>query len=109
VERGAGHAFVDGGASCAGCHAKPMVADGLAPRARALWAALLERAGQGAPAAEGPPHARAPRLDRGTPLGRAAWDVALVLEDPSAAAHNAPYARQLLAAAERALNGGGRP
>jgi hypothetical protein len=48
-------------------------------------------------------------LDRATPLGRAAWDVALVLEDPAAAAHNAPYARLLLAAAERALNEGGRP
>jgi hypothetical protein len=109
VERGAGHAFVDGSTSCARCHARPIATDELAPRARSLWAALLGRVGQGAPAAEGPPHARAPRLDRGTPLGRAAWDVALVLEDPSAAAHNAPYARQLLAAAERALNGGGHP
>jgi hypothetical protein len=99
VARGASHAFVAGTASCARCHAKALPADELRADARALWTAL----GKGPSAA--PPHARAARLDRATPLGRAAWDVSLVLEDPAAAAHNAPYARQLLAAAERALNG----
>jgi hypothetical protein len=105
VERGAGHAFVAGSGACARCHAKPLPADDLPARARALWSTWLARAGQGA-AGDGPPHARAARLDRATPLGRAAWDVALVLEDPAAAAHNAPYARLLLSAAERAFNGG---
>jgi hypothetical protein len=104
VERGAGHGFVAGTGACARCHPKPLAPDDLPARARSLWAAL--RAGA-APDEAGPPHARAARLDRATPLGRAAWDVALVLEDPAAAAHNAPYARMLLAAAEKALNGSG--
>ena len=111
VERGAGHAFVAGDAACARCHAKAFPPEDLPARARALWSAWRARADEQAPAQEpgedGPPHARAAHLDRATPLGRAAWDVALVLEDPAAAAHNAPYARQLLAAAERALNGQG--
>jgi hypothetical protein len=105
VERGGGHAFVAGTAACARCHAQPPPADDLASRARALWSTWLASAGPGAAGGAGPPHARAARLDRATPLGRAAWDVALGLEDPAGAAHNAPYARQLLAAAERAFNG----
>jgi hypothetical protein len=48
-------------------------------------------------------HASGARIDRGTPVGRALWDVLLVLEDPAAAAHNGPYARALLDAAELAL------
>jgi hypothetical protein len=106
VERGAGHAFVDGGGSCSGCHQK-IAGEDPGPRARALWSTLRQRAGLPTVPGDEPPHAARPHLDRTTPLGRAAWDVALVLEDPAAAAHNAPYARQLLAAAERALNGGG--
>lgn len=104
VESGAGHAFVAGRDACARCHSKATSPDDLAARARALWTTWRARAGRGAPEDGGPPHARAARLDRATPLGRAAWDVSLVLEDPAAAAHNAPYARMLLAAAERALN-----
>jgi hypothetical protein len=105
LERGGNHSFVARRADCASCHAKGLPQDDLAARARALWATLPATArgeGEGA----GPPHARtAVRFDRGTPLGRAAWNISLVLEDRAAAAHNAPYARQLLAAAERALNG----
>jgi hypothetical protein len=108
VEHGAGHAFVAGTGACARCHGKALPADDLTTRARGLWSAWLARAGE-APSGERPPHASAARLDRATPLGRAAWDVALVLEDPAAAAHNAPYARQLLAAAERAFNDKGVP
>jgi hypothetical protein len=104
VARGASHAFVAGKAACARCHAKALPADELRADARALWSALRKSAPDSGGA---PPHARAAHLDRATPLGRAAWDVSLVLEDPAAAAHNAPYARQLLAAAERALNGSG--
>jgi hypothetical protein len=105
LELGAGHAFVAARGGCARCHAQAPPAEDLAARARALWTAWRTRAG-GAADAGAPPHARAAPLDRATPLGRAAWDVALVLEDPAAAAHNAPYARRLLAAAERAFNGG---
>ncbi len=43
VERGAGHAFVDGGGSCAQCHAKPIAPDDLAARARSLWTTWLAR------------------------------------------------------------------
>jgi hypothetical protein len=111
VERGAGHAFVSGTGACARCHPKALPQDDVRPRAVALSAALRER-GVNAPEAHAggaPPHAAAARLDRATPLGRAAWDVMLVLEDPAAAAHNAPYARLLLDAAARALNGSGSP
>jgi hypothetical protein len=104
LERGAGHAFVATRAGCASCHAKGLPEEDLAARARALWEALPPSV-RGGGAGAAPLHARAPRLDRGTPLGRAAWNVSLVLEDRAAAAHNAPYARQLLAAAEKALNG----
>jgi hypothetical protein len=38
-----------------------------------------------------------------TALGRAAYDVLLILEDPAAADHNPTYASMLLGAAERAL------
>ena len=117
VERGAGHAFVAGAGSCARCHAKTPSADDVVARARALWSVWRARVGGGAAGGApggasddlGPPHAHAARLDRATALGRAAWDVSLVLEDPAAAAHNAPYARLLLAAAERAFNGAGAP
>ena len=109
LERGACHAVVAGRAACARCHAKAFPADELAGRARTLWTTWRARVGDASPPVLGdaPPHPRGARLDRGTPLGRAAWDVALVLEDPAAAAHNAPYARLLLAAAERAFNEGG--
>jgi hypothetical protein len=50
-----------------------------------------------------PPHASRRPLDLTTTRGRAAWDVALILEDPAADTHNAPYARRLLDAAEAAL------
>jgi hypothetical protein len=112
LERGASHGFVAGSASCARCHSQALPPDDLRARAEALWTAWRPR---GAPAVgagavgAGPPHARGAALDRRTPLGRAAWDVALVLEDPAAAAHNAPYARLLLAAAERAFNSRGVP
>jgi len=54
-------------------------------------------------ATSGTLHAEKPALDRTTALGRAAWDVAMVLEDPAADAHNAAYARALLDAADRAV------
>jgi hypothetical protein len=105
LERGAAHAFEARREDCGGCHrgAAP-AADDVRTRAAALW--TLARARLGARGEGGPPHARASRFDLTTALGRAAWDVALVVEDPAAAAHNAPYARQLLAAAEKTINGG---
>jgi hypothetical protein len=63
-----------------------------------LWARAA-----GAPTPS-PPHAVRATIDATTPRGRAAWNVALVLEDPAADRHNAPYARALLDAAERFLD-----
>ena len=100
VERGAGHAFAAGPESCRSCHGPsvPPPTD-LPAEARRLWEAW--RAATGAtPAPPGPVHAGDLRVDRRTPLGRAGWNVLLVLEDPAASAHNPRYARALLAAAE---------
>lgn len=111
-------AFISGG--CVGCHrtgptdlargathgfratrtapANPKLAE----RARSLWA----RAGSpgiAAADAPGPAHASRPKVATTTPRERALWDLALVLEDPAADAHNAPYAERLLEAAESVL------
>jgi hypothetical protein len=80
---------------------------------------LLERLGQGgiawaleaAQRREGvmqPSHAReVPEVSLRTARERAAWNALLVFEDRGAAAHNQPYARALLDAAERALGAKG--
>jgi hypothetical protein len=109
LERGAGHAFATDGRACAACHPRGVPADDLRARAASLWASWRARSARGLGEGEGPPHARGAPVQRGTPLGRAAWNVALVLEDPAAAAHNAPYARMLLAAAEKTFNGAVTP
>jgi hypothetical protein len=98
LERGAGHRFAAAPSACRSCHAQVPPASDVAERARRLW-----QVWRGHDTATGPPHAGNARPDRRTPRGRAAWNVLLVLEDPAAAAHNAPYARALLAAAEPAL------
>jgi hypothetical protein len=95
--RGAGHAFAARAEDCTGCHAArsdPSIRE----RAVLLWARAA-----GAPTPS-PPHAVRATIDATTPRGRAAWNVALVLEDPAADRHNAPYARALLDAAERFLD-----
>ena len=98
VARGAGHAFVASRSSCIPCHAQPFPPSDVKERAQRLWAAWRRAARAPAPG-PAPAHASDVRLDRATPLGRAGWDVLLVLEDRAAAAHNARYARALLAAA----------
>jgi hypothetical protein len=99
VERGAGHGFQAAPAVCAPCHPRPLAASDLPQQARRLW----ERwRGDAATAAF--PHATGAALDLETPRGRALWNVLLVLEDPAAAAHNARYARALLAASEPVLS-----
>jgi hypothetical protein len=105
VERGAGHGFRASPAACTSCHASPPPPSDLAARARRLWEAWAGQGGSASDVATGarPPHATRAAIDRSTPRGRAAWDVLLVLEDPAAAAHNAPYARVLLGAAERVI------
>ncbi len=109
VTRGAGHGFRASRNDCRSCHEKPPAAADPVSRARALWADVEQRIAHGAArgggeaALDGPPHARGLSVDRSTPFGRAAWDVALVLEDPAADAHNAAYANALLDAAARVL------
>jgi hypothetical protein len=108
--RGAGHAFAARAEACSGCHAErrdPSIRE----RALALWARQARESTTKVATSE-PPHAAGAALDRGTPRGRAAWDVALVLEDPAADRHNSAYARALLEAAERVLGAvapGGKP
>ncbi|HKQ70047.1 MAG TPA: hypothetical protein VJT73_11945 [Polyangiaceae bacterium] len=105
IERGVGHAFRANAERCAKCHDPVPAAPGAALRQRALE--LFRRLADGRDEANGdrPLHARReapPR--RATSLERAAYDVALVLEDPAAGAHNANYARHLLTIAEQAVD-----
>jgi NAD-dependent dihydropyrimidine dehydrogenase PreA subunit len=100
--RGANHAFAANPARCTGCHPKPALPNGaIAQQAQSLYNALLARRAivrtppSSAPL---PPHATDVLAARATtPLARAAHNVALVLEDRAAAAHNPAYATQLLA------------
>ena len=107
LERGAGHAFVAHRAACRRCHPSLDEASSrneLRSRAQSLWAKLEPRVAGPSPfqrSPSRPPHAAPPKLNPKTPLGRAARNVLLVIEDPAAAEHNLPYARKLLDAAER--------
>ncbi len=117
LQRGSDHAFQASSDpnACTCCHdSKPL--DGtLHERARGL----LERLGRGgiawaleaAQREEGvmqPSHARGvSEISLHTARERAAWNALLVFEDRGAAAHNQPYARVLLDAAERALGANG--
>ena len=112
--RGASHRMVAPPTACQPCHADPPreknAADGrsIAARASDLWRALAARGGDAKPGETSPrpPHARLPRegvaLD--PRLAPAARSVAIVIEDPAAYVHNAPFARALLDAAEAALS-----
>jgi hypothetical protein len=93
LERGRSHAFLATEASCRPCHP----AGKAVPDLRAEAARLRDRLLPGS-SSDGPRllHARGVRLDRRSSMGRALWNVALVLEDPAAATHNAGYARLLL-------------
>jgi hypothetical protein len=108
LEHGASHAFEARRDGCKTCHAERSDPS-IRARAERLWTALREPTGpapsdpKAAISVPGPVHANGLRFDRTTPRGRADWNVALVLEDPAADAHNAPYARLLLDAAERFL------
>ncbi len=103
LERGGGHGFGVSAAGCKACHAQPPPQMDFAERARRLWTTWRARVATDSDA--GPVHATGVRPDLRSPLGRAAWDILLVLEDRGAGAHNAPYARALLAAAEQTLTG----
>lgn len=97
---GQGHDFKPEPSACASCHAPnrtETLANGALPvreRARKLWDELGDRAKDGSPA-----HSRTPKK----PDPEGIKKLLLVLEDPAAGAHNAPYARKLLDEAERLL------
>lgn len=97
---GQGHDFKPEPSACASCHAPgrtETIAAGALPvreRARKLWDEFGERSKADAPA-----HARSPKK----PDPEGLQKLLLVLEDPAAGAHNAPYARKLLDEAERLL------
>jgi len=101
VERGAGHGFRAPASVCAPCHGQALMTSDVRARAGELWRSLRK---QEPPT---PAHADATvSVDRRTPLGRAAWNVLLVLEDRGAGAHNARYARALLDAAASVIEAG---
>jgi len=100
VERGGGHGFRAPASVCASCHPGRQPSSELRVRAQQLWRGISSEGDAGN---AGPAHATPTagvRADRRTPLGRAIWDLLLVLEDPAAEMHNPRYARALLDAAE---------
>jgi hypothetical protein len=115
VERGAGHGFRAPASACAACHPGRQPSSELRARAQQLWSSVRDRvtlapncagrrpASCAPPGPPGtPPHTEAAGglgMNRHTPLGRAVWDLLLVLEDPAAESHNPRYARALLDAA----------
>jgi hypothetical protein len=101
VGHGAGHAFRADASTCKTCHGDKPSTD-VRERALRLLRTFASNMATSVAGSE-PPHATRPRFDRGTPQGRAAWNLTLVLEDPAAAVHNGPYARLLVDASERSL------
>jgi hypothetical protein len=111
MERGANHSFAVDQAKCAPCHGSTPEPGARKGRQRpvAEWAReLLRRAiARGLVPKRlndgGPVHATRLAQPRDVPQRRALRDVLLVLEDPAAETHNAPYARALLIEAEAAI------
>jgi hypothetical protein len=110
------HSFRVDAARCSGCHATPLAerADDhgqlVRARALALWARLRDRLALGpAPGVGAPPAHAAIATDARAEdaLGRALYEVGLVVEDPAAGVHNAPFARELLRDAETILRAAG--
>ncbi len=114
AETGASHSFAANAARCSSCHTagsgpveRPDSHGHLVQeRARALWGRLVAR-GVVKAALDGgrPPHASAMQATpRQQPLQSVVWATLLVLEDPAAGIHNAPYARAILDDAEKRLD-----
>jgi hypothetical protein len=107
LEAGSNHAFRASRAQCATCHkVAPALPASLEAEARELWGRLVALGviENGAVSPSRPPHASASiRSHERSALARAALNVSLVLEDPSADAHNLPYARMLLARSKQSM------
>jgi hypothetical protein len=107
LEHGKGHAFA-ATASCDPCHAgaRPDVTAldrALREEATSLLAKVVDTGEPSRAAGPGGPRHAVERHLPDDPAGRAAYDALLVLEDPAAGAHNAPFARALLDAARAAI------
>jgi hypothetical protein len=106
LETGTGHGFKASPSACTRCHAEgtfdgASLDDQLRVEAKALMGVLAHRGAFGGVGVAPETHHRSAMQLPETALGRAAYDVLLVLEDPAAASHNEPYARALLDAARR--------
>jgi hypothetical protein len=73
-------------------------------RSRADWAAMLRTRPAETTNSGEPVHARPGRLDLDDPLGRAAYNLLLVLEDPAADVHNPDYTELLLNHTEQMID-----
>lgn len=114
-ERGQSHGFQADFRACQRCHDRVPTRSNALARARTLledvversqseWAAVLRtRLHTGASRAE-PAHASPGRLDLDDPLGRAAYNLLLLLEDPAADVHNPDYTELLLGHTEQMLD-----
>jgi hypothetical protein len=111
------HSFRVDPAACGRCHGpgQPVEraderGDRVQARAIALWSRLRERLAS-LPASGGQPvHAAGAAVaaaGSSDALERALYEVMLVLEDPAAGVHNAPFARELLRDAEASLRAAG--
>ena len=108
LERGSNHAFAANSKRCVPCHATPPASSSaLIGEARALWQKLRDlRVVERAPTeAESRPQHAADfvRVTAPRPLARAAWDIALLLEDRAATVHNPSYAARLLQTSRAAI------
>ena len=118
IEHGQNHGFRANPRRCTSCHDSAQNVTWSDERAkiekqtRDLWGDLLAAAGstrESAASPLDPPHAKtAPVVDAETPLGRAAYDLSLLLEDRGFLAHNLPYARLLLEAVKKPIENASR-
>jgi hypothetical protein len=111
LERGSGHGFKASPSACTRCHAEGTFdaasLDGqLHSEATSLLGMLARRGAFGGTSVPAELHHRSAMRLPESALGRATYDVLLVLEDPASASHNEPYARTLLAAARRQATAG---
>lgn len=107
LERGKGHAFAPGPASCTPCHAEePKRRPELAREARELVAELLPRALARREQALEPFHSEALEVALPATKERALRNALLVLEDPASDVHNPDYARRLLDIARKQSKSG---
>lgn len=107
LERGANHGFKVDVSKCATCHPGTVpdsatIGHDLHEQAAAVLAKLVAMK---PPASKDRPRHAAAFMLSDDRIGRAIYDALLVLEDPAAAAHNAPFARALIQAARSAQGG----